>query len=541
MIKNSIRKYSAHSDKFVAEHLPAESAQPQFLFDLPELCYPDKLNVAAKILDRQIEQGNGSRIALITDEEIWDYQKLYDTMNQICHMLVDDMKIISGNRVLLRAANNPFLMACWFAVIKVGAIAVTTMPMLRSQDLIPILKKAKITHALCDICLKDELEIAHEETNILKHIYYFGGNSQVISDLQEKISDKPKVFDAVKTAATDVAIIAFTSGTTGEPKGCVHFHQDILSMEITFSKQILRPHPDDIFIGSPPLAFTFGLGMQAIFPLSIGASTVLLGNTTPHDMAEAIGRFKATICAAAPTAYKMILNNIEQYQLSSLRRCVSGGEHLPQATFEAWLDKTNLKLINGIGTSELIHIFISAKEEDIVPGSLGKPIPAYKAQLLDDDRLPIKGAGVGWLAIQGPTGCRYLNGEYQEKYVFEGWNVTGDICRRDDDGNYWYISRGDSMIVSSGYNIGAPEVEDALLQHPAVNECGVRGIPDEARGQLVKAFVVLHDTVVPSAGLVKELQDFTKSKIAPYKYPRQIEFISALPKTQTGKIQRFKL
>lgn len=534
-------KYTVQIDSYVADRIPAENEQPEFLFTLPELHYPETLNAASEILDKQIAEGNGSRTALITDDENWNYKELYETVNQICYVLVDDMGVVPGNRVLLSGANNPFLVACWFAILKVGAVAVVTMPLLRAPDLIPIINKGQISHAFCDVRLKDELETAREKVETFKEIVYFGGNRQNIADLQHRISGKPRHFIPVKTAAQDVALIAFTSGTTGEPKGCIHFHQDILSMNATFSKHILKPEPDDIFIGSPPIAFTFGLGMQVVFPLSIGASTVLLERVAPDDLADAIGRFKVTICATAPTAYKAVLKSNEKYQLSSLRKCVSAGEHLPLATFEDWQERTNLKLINGIGSTEMIHIFISAAGEDIIPGALGKPIPGFKACLLGDDNQPITDVGTGWLAIKGPTGCRYIDDKRQEKYVFNGWNMTGDICRRDKDGNYWYVSRGDSMIVSSGYNIGAQEVEDALIKHESVDECGVRGVPDEDRGQVVKAFIVLNDNFSPCEQLKIELQDFVKSKIAPYKYPRQIDFISSLPKTQTGKIQRFKL
>jgi len=525
---------TAYEDHLVADNMPVAAALPDFIFTLPELEPPPRLNAAVALLDHNIAGGRGDKIAVCSPSERWTYRELYEKSSQIAHILVADMGLKTGNRVLLRAANNPMMVACWLAVLKAGGIAVSTMPLLRARDLIPVITKAEIAFALCDDCLRQELEAAGKSAPVLTNIRYF-------SDLKDRMTGKPGTFAAVDTAATDGAIIAFTSGTTGTPKGTVHFHRDIMSMCHCVGDRLLGITADDVIIGSPPLAFTFGLGALLAFPLHAGATVVLLETGAAENYLEAIADFRASFCFTAPTAYRAMLGHVAAYDLSCLRACVSAGEHLPLPTFRAWQKATGLKLIDGIGATEMIHIFISAMGNDICPGATGKVVAGYQACIVDDNDIPLPAGETGWLAVRGPTGCKYLADDRQSTYVKKGWNITGDVYRMDEDGYFWFQARGDDMIVSSGYNIGGPEVEQALMDHPAVADCAVVASPDAARGQIVKAFIVLSAGYNASDTLITELQNFVKNTIAPYKYPRAIEFINNLPKTETGKIQRFIL
>lgn len=529
---------SAHVDSFARDRLPAPEALPDFIFELPELQLPERLNVATELLDRHVAEGRGARLCVQGAGVRWTYADLQAQANRIAHVLVEDKGLVPGNRVLLRGANTPMLAACWFAVVKAGGIAVGTMPLLRARELATIIDKAQITHALCDAKLADELNHAQLGCPTLQHTMTFGGT---LPTLETRAATKPAEFSNVDTAADDVALIAFTSGTTGVPKGTLHFHRDMMAACACWPKHVLRPRPDDVFIGSPPLAFTFGLGGLLVFPLSVGASTVLIEKATPDVLLPAIAQYGATTCFTAPTSYRAMAGQVAQHDLRTLRQCVSAGEALPAATRKLWKDATGIEIVDGIGSTELFHIFISADEAHAKPGATGLVVPGYRAAVLGDDGQPLPPGQVGRLAIKGPTGCKYLDDPRQAHYVQNGWNLTGDAYLVDADGHYVYQARTDDMIISGGYNIAGPEVESALLLHPAVAECGVVGVPDEARGMLVKAFVVLKPGLAGDAAMTKALQDFVKQTIAPFKYPREVEFRAALPRTETGKLQRFKL
>jgi len=523
---------SAHVDSFCRDHLPPRDQWPEFLFDLPGLRYPQRLNCAVELLDAVVARLGPDRPCLLAPEaETWTYGELKRVSNQIAAMLVDDYGIVPGNRILLRGPNNPALVACWFAVLKAGAVAVTTMPLLRAGELATIADIAAVDFALCDIRFTDELHAAGIPG---LRVVEFGGSDGLAA---EKSAD----FTPVDTAADDVALLAFTSGTTGRPKATMHFHRDVLANADTFSALVLRPDPDDLFTGTPPLAFTFGLGGLVVFPLRVGASTLLIEKATPAELADLIAAHRVSVCFTAPTAYRAMLGSGKADQLSTLRRAVSAGEHLPAATWRAFRDSTGIELIDGIGATEMLHIFISAADDDIRPGATGRAVPGYVAAVLDEHGDPVPPGTVGRLAVKGPTGCRYLADDRQRQYVRDGWNITGDTYVMDEDGYFWFQARSDDMIVSSGYNISGPEVEEALLAHADVAECGVVGLPDEARGQLVTAFVVLRGGVGGDAVKTKELQEFVKLRIAPYKYPRSIVYVAELPKTATGKLQRFRL
>ncbi len=538
---------SAHLDTFARDNLPPPDQWPELVFDLPALRFPERMNCAHELLDRWVEQGQGDRACVIGGdgrggELRWTYAELQAQANRIANVLVNEMGVVPGNRVLLRGANTPQMAACWFAVMKAGAIAVATMPLLRAKELGQVIEKARVSHALCDAALAAELETARAQCPVLARVCVF--RSEAAEGLEALAERQSERFDNVDTASDDCALIAFTSGTTGQPKGTMHFHRDVIAICRCWPVHCLRANADDVFIGSPPLAFTFGLGGLVLFPLSVGASTVLLEKASPDVLLPAIAKHRATVCFTAPTSYRAMAAQVAAHDLSSLRKCVSAGEALPAATRQLWKDATGIELIDGIGATELLHIFISHTEETARPGATGRPVPGYRARVVDDAGRDVPAGTVGKLAVQGPTGCRYLADDRQGQYVRHGWNLTGDAYLVDADGYFVYQARTDDMIISGGYNIAGPEVESALLAHPAVAECAVVGVPDEERGQLVKAFVVLKPGAAGAedeAALVKAMQDFVKATIAPYKYPRAIEFRASLPRTETGKLQRFRL
>jgi 2-aminobenzoate-CoA ligase len=530
---------SAHLDTFARDRLPPREQQPEFIFELPELQFPERLNCASELLDRWVAEGRGDRPCVSGGALSWTYAQLQAQANRIARVLVEDLGLVPGNRVLLRGANQPMLAACWFGVIKAGGIAVGSMPLLRAKELTQIVQKAEVSHALCDARLAHELDAARAACPTLRHVLHF--HSDARDGLEARMAAKPASFDNIDTAADDTCMIAFTSGTTGQPKGTMHFHRDVMAACVCWPRHVLGARADDVFIGSPPLAFTFGLGGLLLFPLSVGASTVLLEKASPDTLLPAIAEHRATVCFTAPTSYRAMAPQAKAHDLSSLRKCVSAGEPLPAATRALWKDASGIEMIDGIGSTELLHIFISHDEAHAKPGATGTPVPGYRACVLDDDGRPLPAGRVGRLAVKGPTGCRYLADERQRNYVQSGWNLTGDAYLVDDDGTFVYQARTDDMIISGGYNIAGPEVESALLAHPAVAECGVVGVPDAERGQIVKAFVVLRPGHKASPELARELQDYVKQTIAPYKYPRAVEFRDALPRTETGKLQRFRL
>ena len=531
---------SAHVDSFARDRLPPAEEWP----DLPlgVFDYPDRLNAAVELTDRMVEKGFGDRPALIGNGRRRTYKELSDWTNRLAGALVADYGLEPGERVLIRSANNPAMAACWLAATKAGAVVVNTMPMLRAKELGQIVDKAEIRLALCDERLMAELSLCAEASAHLRDVVGFDGTANHDAPLDRAALDKPVVFEAAPTGRDDVALLGFTSGATGEPKATMHFHRDLLIIADGYAREVLGVRPDDVFVGSPPLAFTFGLGGLAVFPLRFGAAAVLLETATPPNLIEIIERHRATICFTAPTAYRVMLRAMtEGADLSSLRCAVSAGETLPAPIFEEWRRKTGKPLLDGIGATEMLHIFISNRIEDARPGCTGRPVTGYEAKIVDASMRELPRGEPGRLAVRGPTGCRYLEDPRQRAYVQQGWNLTGDTFVQDAAGYFHFAARSDDMIVSAGYNIAAPEVEAALLAHQDVLECAVVGAPDAERGRIVEAHVVLKPGVARSAGLAQALQDHAKATIAPYKYPRSIVFCDALPKTATGKVQRFKL
>lgn len=530
---------TAHLDTFARDNLPPPELQPDFLFNLPELQFPAQLNCAALLLDRHVNEGRGDRPCVRGPHMQWTYRELQDRADRIAHVLTRDMGLVPGNRVLLHAPNTPMSVACWFGIVKAGGIVVATMPLLRTKELKPIIDIGKISHALCDAGLADELLGAAQASAGLKHIRCFNAHGD--QSLEALMTRHSEPYSNVDTAADDTCLIGFTSGTTGIPKATLHFHRDVMAICACWPRSVLKASSDDVFIGSPPLGFTFGLGGLVLFPMSIGASTVLLEKAGPAQLLDGIRDYGATVVFTAPTSYRVMAARGAEVRASRLRKCVSAGEALPASTRTQWREATGLELIDGIGATELLHIFISADEANARPGATGKVIPGYEACVMDATGHPVPPGTVGKLAVKGPTGCRYLNDDRQRVYVKNGWNMTGDAYVMDEDGYFFYQSRTDDMIISAGYNIAAPDVEEGLMQHPAVLECAVVGVPDEERGQIVKAYVVLHQGNTADAAMVKALQDFVKKTMAPYKYPRAIAFMEKLPRTQSGKLQRFLL
>jgi 2-aminobenzoate-CoA ligase len=531
---------TAHLDTFARDNLPPRRQWPDFLLELPELKYPDRMNCVVELLDRWVAAGHGDRPCLISPAGTLSYAQLSERVNRMANVLTRVLGMMPGHRVLLRGPNNPMMVAAYLAVIKAGGVVVATMPLLRAKEIAYPIGKAKISLALCDHRLAEEMEKARALAPDLERVVYWGSGG---ADALEALMARPgyESFVPCDTASDDVCLIAFTSGTTGEPKGTMHFHRDMLATCDSYGRHVLRAEAGDRFIGSPPLAFTFGLGGLVLFPLRVGAATILVEKASPDDLLAAIEKFGATIAFTAPTAYRAMLAKLAERNISSLRKCVSAGEALPKATFEAWLAATGIKILDGIGATEMLHIFIGSPEEAILPGATGKPVPGYEARVVDADGKELPPNTIGRLAVRGPTGCRYLADKRQRHYVQDGWNITGDTYLMDADGYFWYQARSYDMIVSSGYNIAGPEVEVTLLEHPAVAECGVVGAPDEERGQIVKAYVVLRAGHSGDSALTKTLQEHVKATIAPYKYPRTIEYVTQLPRTQTCKLQRFEL
>ncbi|MCX0246723.1 AMP-binding protein [Streptomyces drozdowiczii] len=527
-------KTSAHIDGFAREQLPPVEQWPELLFDLPELHYPDRLNCATELLDRTADRLGPDRPAFRTpDGGVLSYGELRDLVDRIAHVLTSDLGVVPGNRVLLRGPTTPHLAACWLAVLKAGAVAVTVLAQQRASELATICSIARVSHALCDARSVEDL--AQAEVPGLRITAYGGGAPD---DLLRLAAARPGPYRAVDTASDDVALIAFTSGTTGRPKGCMHLHRDVLAIADTFSRHVLRPGPDDVFAGSPPLGFTFGLGGLVVFPLRVGASALLLEQAGPKQLLPALAEHRVSVLFTAPTAYRVMLDQLDGHDLSALRRCVSAGENLPEATWHAWRERTGLRIINGIGATELLHIFVSAADDAIRPGTTGVPVPGWQARVVDADGVPVPDGEPGLLAVRGPVGCRYLADERQRDYVRHGWNITGDTYVRDADGYFRYVARADDMIISSGYNIAGPEVEEALLRHPDVAEAAVVGQADELRGRIVAAYVVLREGAELTAD---QLRTFMRAELAPHKCPRRITFLPALPRTATGKLQRFRL
>ncbi|MFL6734343.1 MAG: AMP-binding protein [Sphingomicrobium sp.] len=531
---NELRR-TAHVDTFALDRLPELQDQPEFLFDLPELAYPDELNAAVELL----RGADAHALAVLNSQGSWTYGQLSDLSDRIARMLVEEEGLIPGNRVLLRGPNTAMLFAAWLGVLKAGGILVTTMPILRPGEIATLLERAKISHAIVDERVTADFDAAAASVDQPCAVLRYAGDSGT-GELERRMREVEPGFSSLATRRDDIAMIAFTSGTTGRPKGCIQYHRDVLACADGFARTILKPSVGDRWTCSAPIAFTFGLGQQLIFPLRFGGTAVTVEKPGIDALLDAIERFSVTTLATAPTAYKAMLGLLGSRDISSLHTCVSAGEHLPAATWQAWHEATGLRIVDGIGATEMMHIFVSASGDDIRPGATGRAVPGYRACVLDESGRPLE-HGIGRLAVKGPTGCRYFDDERQKQYVQGGWNVTGDTYRKDEDGYFWYVARSDDMIISAGYNIAAPEVENALYGHPAVAECAVVGVPCEERGQLVKAYVVLAQGVAPDEQTAAELQAHVKRVIAPYKYPREIEFVSSLPKTATGKLQRFSL
>ncbi len=526
---------SAHLDTFCRDRLPPQEQWPEFRFDLPEVNYPERLNCAAELLDTTAAKVGYGRPCLHSLTGTWDYGKTVRLTNQLAQVLTEDFGLQPGNRVLLRGPNSPWLAAAWLAVVKAGGVVVTTMALLRPREIATLVGLTQPSLALCDHRFAADLAAGAPALTTID----YGGDGP--ADLAARCAAKNGMFTPVDTAADDVAMLASTSGTTGQPKVAMHFHRDVLATADTFSRYLIRPRPNDVFTGTPPLGFTYGLGGLLLFPLRAGASTLLIERATPAELADLIAAHGVTVLSTAPTAYRAMLAAGKAPALKNLQRCVSAGEHLPKSVWEEFRDATGLAIIDGIGSTEMLHIFIAAADRDIRPGSTGKAIPGYRATILDENGDQVPDGEPGWLAVQGPTGCRYLADERQRNYVQHGWNITGDTYIRDADGYYWFQARSDDMIISAGYNIAGPEVEEALLGHPDVLEVAVVGAPDPGRGMIVQAFVVLREGAAPDAAKVAELQEFAKQSIAPYKYPRTVEFVTELPKTISGKTQRFRL
>ena len=537
---------SAHIDRFVIDRMPKPEACAQMHYDLPELQIPSSANLVVALLDDAVHnKGWADRPMLRSSRIVLTYADALERVNRIAQVLVQDCGLVPGNRVLLRGGNSIGMALAWLGVVKAGMVAVASMPLLRAKELTEILHKAQPQLALCDALLLEELNTAcATQTQPCTIISFNQMNAP--GSLAVRSALKDGQLKACNTSADDPAMMAFTSGTTGTPKAAVHTHRDILAAGQAWPRHVLGLAADDIVVGSPPLAFTFGLGGLLTFPMAFGASTYFPDAPyTPESLVNTIAQVGATVCYTAPTFYRQAAAFAAAAKLSSLRVCVSAGEALPQATRQLWKTSTGLDMLDGIGATEMFHIFISSRG-DALPQSdlgtaIGRVVPGYTARVVDDAGQELPRGQTGKLAVTGPTGCKYLDDARQANYVKDGWNYPGDAFIQDQAGYFFYQSRADDMIITAGYNVGAPEVEDCLMEHPAVAECAVIGKPDPERGMLVHAVVVLRADYAPDAAMAQALQDHVKARIAPYKYPRNVVFVAQLPRTETGKLQRFKL
>jgi 2-aminobenzoate-CoA ligase len=531
--------YSAHIDTFARDNLPPREQWPDLIYTLPEVQYPKRLNCIAELLDCWVQQGKGDRPAVFGAQSMLTYAQMQAQVDQVAQVLTQEMGLVPGNRVLLRGANSAMMAVCWCAVAKAGLIVVATMPLLREKELGDVIEKAQVSAAICDRQLDTELQVAQQRCPILQQIVYYNDPSP--EGLDARMATWHMPFQAVETADDDTVLIAFTSGSTGKPKATMHFHRDIMAASDCFPRSIVQLTANDICIGTPPLAFTFGVGALLLFSLRVGAATVLLEKLTPDSLLQAIRDYNATITWSTPLFYRQMAALASKYELPTLQKSVSAGEALPISTRNMWREATGIEMIDGIGSTEMLHIFIAAAGTNVRPGATGKAVPGYEACILDDDGKQLKAGEVGRLAVKGPTGCRYLADERQSVYVQQGWNLTGDAYLMDEDGYFWFQARTDDIILTAGYNVAGPEVESALLEHPAVAECAVVGVPDAKRGTIIKAFVVLTGNYTGDSMMAQTLQEFVKQHIAPYKYPRAIEFCESLPRAGTGKVQRYRL
>lgn len=530
---------TAHIDTYIRDNMPPADMWPDMDYSvLPELAaYPPRLNAAGELLDKTVAEGHGNRPYIYFGDRIWTYADTLEAVNRAANVLVEDYGMVPGERVLLRSGNHPMLIIAWLAILKAGGIAITTMPVLRERELIYMIGKGKVQLAISDHKLSEDIEKAQKNTKDLRDILYFGMDGP--GSLEARMEGKSPSFETIDTAADDPAIIGFTSGSTGTPKGTIHFHRDILAVADTFIGQVVKIQADDIVCGSPQIAFLYGLCAYMPDTMRFGASVVVVERATPEVLLQTIEKYKATVCFSTPSGYKLMFDVIDKYDTSSLRLCIAGGEPLAPAVFHGWEEKTGVKIINGLGISELLHIFISAAGDDIRPGLIGTAIPGFQVRIVDDDFKDCKPGDIGQMIVKGPNGCRYLDDlDRQKAYIRDGWNQSGDLCKMDADGYVTYEARTDDMILTGGYNVSGLEVEAVLLEHDAVREVAVVGSPDPDRGQIVKAFIELRDKSAASDALVGQMQDFVKSQISAFKYPRAIEFVDELPHTPTGKIQR---
>jgi len=542
MSQVQISKDTAHVDRYVLDNLPAPEHLPELVYGRPEICYPDRLNCIQELLICHGENGRHGQIAIKSPDQQWTYQELIDRASRVAEALTEDLSFIPGNRVLLHGYNSPMTIAIWCGVLMAGGIVVATMPMLRSMEIIKVCDKAKVNFIMSDVRMMDEIKKVHLHAEGIQTHFYNGHPAlSAATDFENILQTKSGTFDIVDTASDDPAIIAFTSGTTGQPKGCVHFHKDLLAISDAYAVPILNPKTEDVFLGTPPIAFTFGLGASVVFPLRAGACSLLLEKSSPADLLDAVSRYGVTTIFTAPTAYQRMLPLLEKYDLAGLRHCVSAGETLSASIWLRWQSSTGIKIAEGIGSTEMLHIFLASPAAESRAGATGKILPSYQARIVDEHMQPVADGDVGFLAVRGPTGCRYLDDVRQREYVKQGWNVTGDTYVRDHEGYYTYQARADDIIVSSGYKISGPEVEAVLLDHPAIDECAVIAVPSVERGFDIKAFIVLGQNVDHSAVMADSFKSHVQEHLARYKCPHHITFVTNLPRTGTGKLQRYVL
>jgi benzoate-CoA ligase len=511
----------------------------------PEIVIPDRFNATAYFVDRIVEEGHGARTAILCGDQAISYQEVLAEVNRAGNALLE-LGVEIENRVALLLLDCPEFAYAFFGAIKIGAVPVPINTLLKPQDYGYLLRDSRARALIVSAELLSSVESILPTLERMRHVVVVGEAARYASFaqlLQRQAAD----LEAADTCKDDVAFWLYTSGTTGMSRAAVHLQHDMVYCSRLYADSILNIGPEDRTFSIAKLYFAYGLGNALYCPFAVGASTVFFpGRPMPEAVFTTVKRYRPTLFFGVPTAYAAMLHAAEQgaeADFSSVRLCVSAGEPLPAGLYRRWLDRFGVEILDGIGSTEVLHIFLSNRPGSVRPGSSGLPVPGYEAQIVDDDGATVGPGEIGNLMVRGDSTCAYYWNKHDasRRQIAGEWIRTGDKYHTDEDGYFWYDGRSDDMLKAGGIWVSPTEVEGVIVEHPAVLECAVVGAEDEERLVKPKAYVVLKDGAQAADGLVLEIQELVKGRLAPYKYPRWIEFVDDLPKTATGKIQRYKL
>ena len=538
------------------EYLPPEEMRPEKVYSIPEVQdYPARLNPARELLDRNVEEGRGGKPALLFQDRVITYGALAEQANRLGNVLASH-GVEEEDRVVILSPNQPLSLVANFAALKLGAVPVPASPLLSPPEVSWVINNSEARALLVHTAMLPLVEKARPEFSSEPVVLGLAPPSDELSkaDVESVLPLMEKAdaaLEAVLREKDRVGILLYTSGTTGKPKGVVHLVEEILAVADTFGHYGWKLRDDDVVFSPAPLAFAAGYGAMAIIPFRFGAAVSIMPRFEPEAAFETVQQHHATVLTILPTSYRKMLQvegAEKRFDLSSVRMCTGGGEALTAETYGQWLDRFGLEIFEGFGTTEMFYVFVSvAVTEKAKPGSIGTPVPGYEVKVVSEEGNEVGPGEIGRMVAKGPTGTLYWrpqeeNGRLMESQrhavVGKGWNVVGDYLYGDEDGYFWFVSREDDLIKSSGYRIGPEEIEMVILKHPAVADAGVIGVPDPVRGQNTKAFVVLTEGYAPSGELKQEIIDFCRNDIAVYKLPREVEFVETLPRTVTGKLLR---